>query len=323
MFLYQKFEDHIEILGCLGYDGDVKIPDRIEGKLVTRLAAYAFSDSRGRRDMLSKAEKLCYCDEEGNFLTPGEPLPPEVTGSRLLSIRLPLSLEKIGNYAFYNCYELSAVECHSAVFDVGSGLFTGCHGVKELKLHVIPGKRSCLKEFLAELRQQLTVSYHSPQGRARLLFPEMYEESVENTPARIISREMHGCGHRYRYCFDQTEFQFHKYDALFPHVMVQEPKEVTTSLVVGRLFYPLGLYDVYREAYETYLAKHIETAALAALKEKDEELYLWLAKQYAGERKTYDKLVELASGRGEAGLMGRLMEKRRERFPPEKRSFTL
>lgn len=41
---------------------------------------------------------------------------------------------------------------------------------------------------------------------AKLVFPEYFEESVENTPARIIMREMHGCGHMYRYCFDGTRF---------------------------------------------------------------------------------------------------------------------
>ena len=55
--------------------------------------------------------------------------------------------------------------------------------------------------MLAELRQTLFVDYHGKQ-EARLVFPEFFEESVENTPARIIMREMHGCGHRYRYCFD-------------------------------------------------------------------------------------------------------------------------
>lgn len=323
MFLYQKYHDQIEILGCLGYDGDVRIPDTIDRKPVTRLAPYAFSDSRGRGDMLSKTKMLCYCDEEGTVLIPREPLPPEVTGSRLLSIRFPEGLEKIGSYAFYNCYELSSVEFHSPVSDVGSGLFTGCYKIKNLEVHIITGKRSCLKEFLSELRQQLTVSYECPQGKARLLFPEMFEESVENTPARIITREMHGCGHRYRYCFDQTEFQFQKYDALFPHVIVQEPEAVTTALVLGRLFYPLGLTAAYKEAYESYLAKHMEAAAFAALEEQDEDLYIWLARQYARDRQTCDRLVELANSRGEAGLLGRLMELRRERFPSEKRSFIL
>ena len=62
---------------------------------------------------------------------------------------------------------------------------------------------TCLREILSELHQALRVDLKAPDGalKARLIFPEFYEESVENTPARIIMREMHGCGHMYRYCF--------------------------------------------------------------------------------------------------------------------------
>ena len=64
---------------------------------------------------------------------------------------------------------------------------------------------------------------------ARLIFPEYFEDSVENTPARIVCIETHGCGHRYRYCFAGRVFQYRGYDELFPHVQVQEKKNWSQS----------------------------------------------------------------------------------------------
>ena len=120
----------------------------------------------------------------------------------------------------------------------------GCSGLRELDIQLMGGPRSCFKEVLSELRQTLTVSCRDSSGAlaARLIFPEFFEESVENTPARITMREMHGCGHMYRYCFEGPEFSFGEYDRLFPHVQVQEKPELVTRLAVYRLYWPKGAY---------------------------------------------------------------------------------
>ena len=95
---------------------------------------------------------------------------------------------------------------------------------------------------------------------ARLIFPEYFEDSVENTPARIVCIETHGCGHRYRYCFAGRVFQYRGYDELFPHVQVQEQEELVTELALGRLMYPRELSEKFREHYLDYVREHWETA---------------------------------------------------------------
>ena len=132
MFLYQITDDQVQILGCRGYDGSIRIPEKIGGLPVTELAAYAFSDGWGKREVLASAGKeIRLCDEEGNSIEIEEKdIPPEISCEGLKDIYLPNTIRKIGNYAFYNCYELSHVECFSSIFDVGSGLFTGCSGVR-------------------------------------------------------------------------------------------------------------------------------------------------------------------------------------------------
>ncbi len=325
MFLYQITDEHIRILGYRGYNGSIKIPGSIKKRPVTEVAAYGFSDSHGRREMLAKAgNEIPLCDEDGNpIVKPQKDMLPDVCGDRLKDLYLPDTIKKIGNYAFYNCYELSHIESFSSVTDLGSGLFTGCSGIRLLDLHIVDGVRSCMKEMLSELRQELYVNYYSSKGNTRLVFPEMFEESVENTPARIIVREMHGCGHMYRYCFDQTDFQFHKYDALFPHIQVQEPEQVVAALVLGRLFMPLGLLEQDKKIYEAYIKDHLKEAAKRALEEDDPALFLWLASQYGSSQKEFDMVAETAGVADRPELLSVLMDIRRRRFPVRKREFSL
>lgn len=127
------------------------------------------------------------------------------------------------------------------------------------------GERSGFKEMLSELRQTLRVTLcrreaDGKTAQARLIFPEYYEESVENTPARILFIETHGCGHRYRYCFVNRQFQFRGYDELFPHVKVQESEELVTELALGRLLYPMELTPRFEAMYREYVKEHWKAA---------------------------------------------------------------
>ena len=86
---------------------------------------------------------------------------------------------------------------------------------------------------------------------AALVFPEYYEEGVENTPARILENHVHGTG-------ISTELRGRRsvdYSAmtrLFPLAKAQEPEEVLLELVLGRLQYPLGLSKERRDEYEDF-----------------------------------------------------------------------
>lgn len=74
-------------------------------------------------------------------------------------------------------------------------------------------KKSCLKSIAEEMRYQLRVklNYHKTNGEyemTELLFPEHYEEAVENTPARILETHHHGAGGYYRQCFYNRELDY-------------------------------------------------------------------------------------------------------------------
>lgn len=233
-FLYTKNQDGVCVDKVTEPETEVYIPERLAGLPVTELGAYVLS------------------------------------GSAVEAVHLPPQVRKIGAYAFYGCEKLREVWCYGRAVDLGTGLFADDRQIGFVDLTLFAGERSCMKELLQEIRQTLRVQLHEipegagapePSREARLIFPEYFEESVENTPARKVVVETHGCGQRYRYCFARREFQYADYDALFAHMQVQESEELSAELAVGRLRYPRELGKRSRERYEAYLREHWEAAA--------------------------------------------------------------
>ena len=147
---------------------EIRIPELVCGEPVRWAAAYAFARTA--------AVRVC----------------------------LPGSMEQIGNYAFYRCFQLRELVFSDALTDVGSGAFNGCR-LERLEIRFRDGMRSALKFILDEQRYALDVRLvfrgEGDAGEARVFFPEHFEEAVENTPARILETHYHGSGGDYRQCF--------------------------------------------------------------------------------------------------------------------------
>ena len=310
--LSEETLDGISVRRCYGLDGIVQIPDRIDGKPVTGLEGYLFSETvRGRGVPPHEYE--------------GE---PELCGSQVKELVLPRYAKRIGAYAFYNCSGLRKLSCQSTVDDWGAGVFTGCTGIASLDICVREEGKSCFREILSELRQTLDVDYRREDGTllAKLVFPEYFEESVENTPARIIMREMHGCGHMYRYCFDGTRFDVGEYDRLFPHVTVQEKPELVTRLALYRLYWPWGLKEEAAKAYQDYIAAHAGDAAEGILKRGERDILGLMARSGFMGRDGLGQMLDAASRGGNAADAALLMDIKHERFghvPLRARTFEL
>lgn len=283
----------------------VIIPDEIDGMAVTELGSYVLA------------------------------------GSEVQELHLPPALEKIGAYAFYNCERLKWISCYSRIRDLGTGMFAGGKGAEFLDYYQFDGEKSYLKDMLTELHQTLRVRIHGTQ-EARLIFPEYFEESVENTPARILMIQTHGCGHRYRYCFNNREFQYRDYDELFPHIQVQESEALVTELALGRILYPCGLTEGNRQMYQSYVKEHWATAGKLIVETDsrkrdisnnlDRGLMPWFAEHYIDTPVQIRKLIETAQDEGDTEAVSWLMNFRHEKlreaedmpFPsPKKRRFEL
>lgn len=286
-FQYTPIEKGARLDKIVDPEPIVIIPEEIDGFPVTELGAYVLAES--------VVEELY----------------------------LPPTLVKIGAYAFYNCEKLRRITCHSRIRDLGTGMFAGGKGAELLDFYQVEGELSYFKDMLSELHQTLRVRLHGTH-EARLIFPEYFEEAVENTPARILVIETHGCGHRYRYCFDNREFQYRSYDALFPHVQVQEHEALVTELALGRLLYPHGLTEENRQMYQAYVKEHWQMAGRLIVKTDcrrenaynnlDRGLLPWFVECYIEHRSQIHCLIEIAQRAGGTELVSWLMNHQHERF---------
>ena len=244
MFEMKIHETWAELIRYTGEEKQAEVPALWEGLPIREIAPYAFS------------------------------------GLSITHLSLSDSVRKIGRYAMYNCLELTDFGFTDGLADLGAGAFTGCHHIRHLSLSCEKGETSVLRDILLEVNEELTVDYRAVDGKALLLFPEFYEEGVENTPARIIEHHTHGSGMYYRNCFVNRRLNFQEYDRCFPYAIGQEREDVLIRLVVSRLRYPYRLDQEYRSIYEAFLKDHFDAALACYTKARDPQTTSFLMQQY-------------------------------------------
>ena len=337
---YRETEEGIDIVRCFGADGNIELPEEIKGRPVTRAAAYAFSARKNQED-----EEVLVCEtDEGRIFRQQEQL---LAGDIVESVRFPDTMREIGKYIFYGCRNLKELTFSDSLTEIGSGAFTGCRSLNRLDVRFLNGRRSCVPDILGDLWQRIDAAFYEAPGgsreagdggsreaggndclekRAELVFPEHYEEAVENTPARILFTQHHGSGNNYRQCFYNKEMDYRKYDDLFFVAKAQDKVSVLADLIFGRLLYPAGLARAAEESYEAYVREHggqiaeylTDTGRMEALREMSRR-GLWT-------KEALDAAVDHAAahqtaGRGES--LSFLMNERHRLFPVRKGKYEL
>lgn len=305
-FAYEKMGDGIRILRCYGTGSQVVVPREIEGLPVRELSAYAFA-----------------AEMEGE--PPNSSGLPCICGASLEGLYLPDSVRRLGRYLFYNCIHFSTLSCYSNIAFMGAGAFTGCARLSRLILHQKEGQ-SCLREILQDLRQPVQVDC-CPEGNSelayRLVYPEFFEEAVENTPARIISTQTHGMGIQYRNTFRNTQVVFQEYDRLFRIAKYNVDIISVIEMATARLQYPYALEEAARREYSAWLREHLGQAAAYFLEQEKTGALRWLAEDFAGSREELELLVQAANRRKDTEIVSHLLHVMHSRFPSKKKQFTL
>ena len=264
---------------CLGEEQRAELPEQIDGCPVTALSDYAFSHAKPKTDDADCA----------------------VCGEKLLEVQLPQSLRRIGNYAFYGCRKLERMALWHQTEDIAGGAFTGCYRLRELYVYRQNAWGYCLKDIVSELRQELRVTLDYGDGTAaKLLFPEYYEEAVENTPARILETHFHGSGYHYRQCFRDGELNFSEYDGLFGEAAAWESVDFCIELSLLRLQQPYRLTEDAKGIYMAWLMEHRREAASWCLAFEQQEALEYLCTFIDW---SADELSELIREANEAGRM--------------------
>ncbi len=313
-FAYRMGSNGICILRCYGSSARVVIPETLEGNPVTEVSAYAFAEAME--------------DEPEN--TSGLPC---ICGKKLEELYLPAAIQRLGRYVFYNCLNLKKLSFYSDLAYMGAGVFTGCENLSCLEMHVLSG-RSCLREILQDLKQKVTVDCYQGQKPSerysnkstlifRLVFPEFFEEAVENTPARIISTQTHGMGIQYRNAFRNTQVVFEEYDRIFKTGKYNIDLTILAETAMARLRYPYELEEGAGQEYASWLAEHLSSGAELCFMQEDVDNLRWLAAEFVTEEKQMELLLEAAKTQNKPGIVSMLMDVKHRRFPGKKRKFSL
>lgn len=319
---YREKSGGIEILRCFGIEDRVEIPGMIEDKLVVSAASYAFSSHMDEKEELKNAGLWEVSDGLG-FGREEHVL----AGNDVEEIVFPDTLKEIGRYIFYGCGNLRKLEFSDSLMQIGCGAFTGCHALEKLTVHMRQGKKSGVKEMLGEMWQRIDVNFlyeyeedgieksdimhrRENKSEARLVFPEHYDEAVENTPARILYTEYHGSGSNYRQCFYDRELNYQEYDRLFEMAVAMDKLEVLVDMSFGRLEFPYGLTGKARENYREYIRKNLRDIAEYLVKQEDMHRLEMISSQKLWTLEGIDSALDCASKRKETEVSAFLMNER-------------
>ena len=319
---YREKSGGIEILRCFGMGGRVEIPGMIENKLVIGAAPYAFSSHMDEKEELKNASLWEVSDGLG-FSREEHVL----AGNDVEEIVFPHTLKEIGRYIFYGCGNLKKLEFSDSLMQIGCGAFTGCHALEKLTVHMRQGKKSGVKEMLGEMWQRIDVNFlyeyeedgieksdimhrRENKSEARLVFPEHYDEAVENTPARILYTEYHGSGSNYRQCFYDKELNYQEYDRLFEMAVAMDKLEVLVDMSFGRLEFPYELTGKARENYREYIRKNMGDIAEYLVKQEDMHRLEVISSQKLWTLEGIDSALDCASKRKETEVSAFLMNER-------------
>ena len=299
-FEYDVKENEILLKRCYGTEERIEVPAQIEGMPVTVLAPYIFSQARREPD-----QKAAIC------------------GNQVKEIVLPDTVREIGNYAFYGCYYLEALTLSHRTHDIAGGAFTGCRHLKNLTFRMEQAEGYCMKDVLSEVHHEMKVKLVYPNAVCTLLFPEYYEEEVENTPARLLETQFHGSGYSYRQCFQDGVFQFGEYDRLFQEAQNLESEDFCIELAVTRLMEKVRLFQDAEGVYQSYLMEHRMSAAGWCIEFEQNETLEFLTGFVDWQEEELSDLIEEANAKGRLEIQSVLMDYKHQHFGKKKKTFDL
>lgn len=301
--------DEITVCGCYGENPDIFLPDQIEGMPVTKIADYGFAETEEEGGL------SVFGSEEGKKET------IRLCGRKVEVIHLPCYVREIGRYAFYRCSCLKELSFTDSLQGIGGGAFTGCQ-LNKLNITCRKSHQTCLRQILEEQRFELEVLISYEDGEAgetaRLIFPEHYEEAVENTPARIVETHYHGAGGDYRQCVYHKEIDFEEYDSLFGKAKAREEDRTLIRIALGRLKVPYRLLETAAEDYKEFLRECVTQTAVYLLEKDDMETISYLLREQVWDEDCIEKALNEAEEKGHAEATAILMNARRKRSVKKK-----
>lgn len=303
----------ITILRAVTCDVRAVLPETLLGLPVTALGRHALSPNGPEAE---GEEVLVTCG-----------VPEEVwTNAQLRELTLPASLERVEDYALFNCAQLKKLCLHDGVRFWGGGALMNCRCLDTFHLTRVGEQGETLAYFADELSRELDVTIRETDGgEVRLIFPEYVEVYEENCPAHHFDYNIYGAGYPYHHCFRNKKLSLKEYDGLWREFLgVEHDEGCAVRLAWWRLRYPAELTERAREAYLSYLGSHVREAAAWLLEQRDLTGLHDLLQQTRPDRETLSAVCALARDKQAPEAVAMLLEEQHRRFPPATaRSFDL
>lgn len=315
---YKIIDNEAVILSCSGYQGEVNLPAELNGCPVGGIGPYAFSEpSKG----LEKGLKI-YTANTREEIVPGS-RKLDLRGDNISIVHLPKSLKTIGKYAFYNCRNLKGIDLYGGHIEMENGAFMNCDNLSYFNLYSHPEELTCLTPLLTEVQGEVNVYYRFSENIVWVLFPEFYEESIENTPARVFHYLIYGAGYRYRQCLNKGKLKLTDYDNVFLSPEIQTEKKTALKIAQGRLSYPYGLTKQARDNYLSYIRNNDMEAVHNLVEENKGKDLEFLMQFDIFSETTFEEALILAAKLGRADCLRILMEHKRLKYPPREKNFEI
>ena len=257
----RRESDHIVLLRAESGDECAALPETLFSLPVTELYDHAL------------APEAASIDGEEVLLTCGA-APEEYDNRDLKELSLPKTLRKVGDYAFFNCRNLSTLNLYDSVVSWGGGVLMNCRELHRFRLKRLGEQQGeSLAYLVGELPNELHVTIEEADGsHYRLLFPDFIELYEENCPAHHFDYNIYGAGHPYHFVFREHTLSLANYDELFPAMLrVEHDPAAALRLAWWRIRTPYALTEKARATYLDYLAAHEEAALALPLTERDSE----------------------------------------------------
>ena len=304
----------ITVLRAVTCDPRAVLPEQLFGLPVTALGPHALSPNAAQ----PQGEEV--------LVTCGRPAEEGWTNAQMQELTLPASLERVGDYALFNCAELKKLSLHDGVRFWGGGTLMNCRCLDTFHLTRMGEQGETLAYFADELSRELDVTIVEPDGgQVRLIFPEYVEVYEENCPAHHFDYNIYGAGYPYHHCFRNKKLSLKEYDSLWKEFLgVEHDDGCAVRLAWWRLRYPAELTEKAEGAYLAYLRTHVPAAVEWLLEQRDLTGLHFLLERTQPDRETLSTACALAREQRAPEAVALLLEEQHRRFPPAaERSFDL
>lgn len=304
----------ITVLRAVTCDPRAVLPEQLFGLPVTALGPHALSPNAAQ----PQGEEV--------LVTCGRPAEEGWTNAQMQELTLPAFLERVGDYALFNCAELKKLSLHDGVRFWGGGTLMNCRCLDTFHLTRVGEQGETLAYFADELSRELDVTIVEPDGgQVRLIFPEYVEVYEENCPAHHFDYNIYGAGYPYHHCFRNKRLSLKEYDSLWREFLgVEHDDGCAVRLAWWRLRYPAELTEKAEGAYLAYLRAHVPAAVEWLLEQRDLTGLHFLLERTQPDRETLSAACALAREQQAPEAVALLLEEQHRRFPPvTARSFDL